>query len=114
MVSSLIVCNDFVNTKEVSFSGKPIRTENTNRTRQHSMVLIGARKSASGEYFFLMQNWWEGRYFVEFSGEYMYHCDPKITFVDKEINRNLELLPFICDAVYTETSADAAERCYEK
>ena len=78
------------------------------------MMLIGARKSATGEYFFQLQNWWEGKYFIEFSGEYMSHCDAMITFVKKAITRKLELSTFICDALYAETSADAAETCYEK
>ena len=112
LVSTFKVYDDFLESKEVSFSGKP--KTNTKRPQMHSMVLIGARKSATGEYFFLLQNWWEGRYFIEFSGEYMSHCDPKITFVTKAITRKLELSTYVCDALYAETSADAAETCYEK
>ena len=113
LVSTFKVYDDFLETKKVSFSGKP-KTSNTKHPQMHSMVLIGARKSITGEYFFLLQNWWEGRYFIEVSGEYMYYCDPKITFVKKAFTRNLELSTFICDALYAESSADAAETCYEK
>ena len=113
LVSSFKVYSDFLNSKNVRFSGKP-KTSDPKCPERHSMVLIGARKSTAGEYFFLLQNWWEGRYFIEVSGEYMSHCDAMITFVKKAIIRKLELSTFICDALYAETSADAAETCYEK
>lgn len=51
----------------------------------HSMVLIGARKSSLGEYFFLLQNWWEGKYFIEVSGEYMHRCSAITTFAEEDI-----------------------------
>ena len=113
LVSSFKVYSDFLNSKNVRFSGKP-KTSDPKCPERHSMVLIGARKSTAGEYFFLLQNWWEGRYFIEVSGEYMSHCDAMITFVKKAIIRKLELSTFICNALYAETSADAAETCYEK
>ena len=81
------------------------------------MVLIGARKSSQGKYFFLLQNWWEGRYFIEVSGEYMHHCQAQITLVKKAITHNCNLTTLLSEAVYSETSADASERsetCYER
>ena len=113
LVSTFKVYDDFLETKEVSFSGEP-KTSDTKYPQMHSMVLIGARKSTTREYFFLLHNWWEGRYFIEFFGEYVSHCDPKITFVKKAITRKLDLSRYVCDALYAETIADAAETCYEK
>ena len=84
-----------------------------NSIPMHSMVLIGARKTTSGDYFFLLQNWWEGRYFIEVSGEYLHHCQAEITFVKKAITRKRELATLLCDALYAETSADASETFYE-
>lgn len=77
------------------------------------MVLIGARKSNDNN-FFLLQNWWDGRYFIEVSGEYMYHCHAKIIFVNKAITRKLDLTSFLCQALFAETDADASETSYER
>ena len=52
-------------------------------------VLIGARKSTTGDYFFL-QNWWETKYFVVVSGDCMYHCGALITFVIVPISRRAD------------------------
>jgi hypothetical protein len=111
LVSTFIVFDDFCGTG-VSYFGNPKRSDNTKR-RLHSMVMIGARKNSAGDYFFLLQNWWERKYFIEVSGEYMFYCDPNITFVTKVITRKLELSNFECDALFAETCADAAETCFE-
>ncbi len=54
----------------------------------HSLLLIGARRDAiSGEYFYLLQNFWEGKYFVEVSGKYLDSVKPAIVmFVTKKIS----------------------------
>jgi hypothetical protein len=80
---------------------------------RHSMVLIGARKTSKGEYYFLLQNWWQGRCFIEVSGEYMHHCQAQITFVKKPITRKCELATFLSEALFAETSADASDTCNE-
>ena len=118
LVSTFRVYPDFRRTDTVSFSHIPLQgtqgTSSSSRVPMHSMVLIGGRKTVDGEYLFLLQNWWEGRYFVEVSGEYMHHCQAEITFVKKAITRRRELTTFLCDALYAETSADASETLYER
>ena len=113
LVSTFRVFGDFYNSNLVSFSGRPDRKNPRSMDDTHSMVLIGARKS-EGSYFFLLQNWWDGRYFIEVSGEYMYHCEAKITFVNKAITRKLEMTSYLSEALYAETSADASETSYER
>ena len=70
LISVFRVYPDFGQTNTVSFSGRPARKNNValSDVAKHSMVLIGARKTSKGEYFFLLQNWWEGRYFIEVFG----------------------------------------------
>ena len=111
LISLFNVYPDFSQTDAVSFSGLPPQKNMLAQSdvRRHSVVLIGARKTVEGEYFFLLQNWWEGRHFIEVSGEYMHHCDAQITFVMKAIIRKCELSTLLLEAVYAETSADASE-----
>jgi hypothetical protein len=116
LISVFRVYPDFGQTSAVSFSGLPAQNDNVSLSdvERHSMVLIGARKTSEGEYYFLLQNWWQGRYFIEVSGEYMHHCQAQITFVKKAITRKCELTTFLSEALYAETSADASETCYER
>ena len=119
LISLFEVYPDFGQTNTVSFSGRPTRKDNValSDVETHSMVLIGARKSSEGKYFFLLQNWWEGRYFIEVSGEYMHHCEAQITFVKEAITRNCNLTTLLSESVYSKSSADASERsepCYER
>ena len=113
LISTFRVYPEFHQTDAVSFSCIPQQDVTMTRIPMHSMVLIGARKTTSGDYFFLLQNWWEGRYFIEVSGEYLHHCQAEITFVKKAITRKRELATLLCDALYAETSADASETFYE-
>ena len=115
LISHFQVYPDFLETDKVSFTGTPTpRDSPGSEPMYHSMVLIGARKTQAGEYFFLLQNWWEGRYFIEVSGEYLSCCGAMIVFVNKPFGRRPELSALLCDAMYAETSVDAAEKYYER
>ena len=71
LISRFQVYPDFLMPGVVSFTGTPApQHPPASEPMYHSMVLIGARKTKAGEYFFLLKNWWEGRYFIEVSGEY--------------------------------------------
>ena len=113
LISSFRVHNYFHTSSKVSFSGIPETLEEGNR--RHSMLLIGARISAEGEYFFLLQNWWQDRYFIEVSGQYMHHCGATMTFVKKEITiRRPDLIPIACYSPYAETNVDNPETFFER
>jgi hypothetical protein len=114
LISGFKVYSDFLAADRVSFSGIPEPFDPARSPEMHSMVLIGARKTLSGDYFFLLQNWWEGRYFIEVSGEYLYYSEAKITFVEKAVTRKFELTSLLTDALYAETSADARETFFER
>ena len=108
LVSVFTVFPDFKDATKVSFVGLPNFGDSDEK---HSMVLIGARKSTSGDYFFLLQNWWDTKYFVEVSGDCMYHCGALITFVNVPISRRVDLVTYM--ASYAETCVDTAETYYE-
>lgn len=45
------------------------------------MVLVGHRKAEDGKQFFLLQNWWCKKQFVEVDKEYLVASGASITFV---------------------------------
>jgi hypothetical protein len=46
----------------------------------HAVVMIGFRRNYRGEVFFLLQNSWLHRFFVEVSENYLKECKPDVTF----------------------------------
>ena len=83
---------------------------------RHAVLLIGACKKADGEYYFLVQNWWPSRPFLELSGRYLAHCDAKITFLlptVTKLERREENEMILNNALYAETCSDIGEICLE-
>jgi hypothetical protein len=73
-----------------------------------SMVLVGFRTDSKGNVFFLLQNWWRSKPFVEVSAEYMTSSHAFIVFVHSK----LESIPqsfSLTHAHCVETSVDMAE-----
>lgn len=105
LVSSFIVMKDFYSTHNVSFTS--FKSENWPVVREtHAMVLVGMRKLKTGEYYFLLQNWWRDRYFIEVSYDYLAVCQPEITFVKKKLTQISPTLEFISFESSLETMAD--------
>jgi hypothetical protein len=77
----------------------------------HAMVLIGARKH-NDEYYFLLQNWWHNRYFIEVSGEYMHSAECTIYFLENNISEIPSEFPVV-SSLYAETTMDACETVHE-
>jgi hypothetical protein len=46
----------------------------------HAMLLVGVRRNANNEVFFLMQNFWEGKQYLELRIDYFMHSEGKMTF----------------------------------
>ena len=96
LVSGFKVFSYFQNSNDVSFIGKAVIKT---RKGTHVMVHIGSRISVEG-YFFLIQNWWQDRHFIEVSAEYMHHCGAIITSVNKTITMRRD------DLIHAETSVE--------
>lgn len=78
----------------------------------HAMLLIGGRIAADGSFYFLMQNWWENRFFIEVSADYLYSSESTISFIEEDI-QNIPVA-FVCtNSPYLETTIDACERLDE-
>ena len=112
LVSCFTVYDEFLLPGKCSYDGVPIEDDNKKYDR-HAMVLIGARKSADQKYFFLLQNWWENKYFVEVSGEYMSYCGGIVTFVKKAVYRTANFFETY-QSDYAETSVDCPESSSER
>mmetsp|Transcript_22727 Transcript_22727/g.32644 ORF Transcript_22727/g.32644 Transcript_22727/m.32644 type:complete len:333 (-) Transcript_22727:181-1179(-) len=93
-----------------SFAG--VQNLSSNNVGLHAMLLIGGRQAADGQFYFLLQNWWQDRFFIEVSAEYLYSSEATISFVEEEIKSIPET--FTCtNSPYSETTADACERMDE-
>lgn len=77
----------------------------------NAMLLVGARKAEqpdkSIKYFFLIQNTWMKKYFVEVSATYLFKSQPVILFVKHKVKRYKEGTP-ICVTDFAEAE-DGAE-----
>ena len=114
LVSNFKVSPEFHETAGVSFDGT--HDLDTNCKGMHSMLLIGARREVDVggdiKYFFLLQNWWAERFFIEVSAEYLYSSEAIISFVEEEVME----IPnkFACTySSYAETIMDTSERMDE-
>ena len=121
LVAGFNVYDDFYNNKSNNIlCGEP---QGSTHKYTHTMVLIGIRKEVtdvSGEersqYFYLLQNWWKGRHFVEVDAEYMYHCRSNIIFVSKVLteygydkNQLNDISPYVEFSPHAETCIEAEE-----
>jgi hypothetical protein len=78
LVAEFEVFSDFYNEPELySYDGKPTGQS----IGHHAMVLIGARTDNNDKRWFLLQNWWKKKQFVEVSEEYLEACGATVYFV---------------------------------
>jgi len=52
----------------------------------HAMVLIGVRTDSKGNIFYLLQNWWPQKQFVEIDEPYLKICQPALFYVETPQN----------------------------
>lgn len=68
MVPAFMVHADFMNASMHHHHGLP---DKAHPIDGHSMVLVGVRTDEAGKVYYLLQNWWPGKQFVEVSREYL-------------------------------------------
>jgi hypothetical protein len=69
LVTKFHVDDNFRDSDNFSFTGSV--DIDTTKTTGHAMVLVGVREDKLGQGWFLLQNWWEGKQFVEMTLEYL-------------------------------------------
>lgn len=90
LVSGFKVFDDFLTEGKYSYIGQPhghryrprdrISDEVGGYTETHSMVAVGYRE-ANGTKYFLLQNWWQNKQFVEVDKEYLTRCGGVMYFI---------------------------------
>jgi hypothetical protein len=108
LVSNFRVNKTFHESGEVSFSV----VDNSDFVGLHAILLIGGRKDAAGDYFFLLQNWWLNRFFIEVSAKYLQKSGACLTIVLCDVDKIPKDYPILRDG-YAETSADCSEKLDE-
>lgn len=103
LVSGFEIHSNFLVQEKFSFIMDDVVEERCIGT--HSMLLIGVRKNELGKYYFLLQNWWESKFFIEVSSEYFQYCNGSLTWVNKVITQHAKDLPLYV-ASYAETCLD--------
>eukprot|EP01041_Mallomonas_annulata_P000825 gene825-1605_t len=111
LVSMLCVYDDFHTSTAVRFEGQA--EDGGQRKGHHAMVLVGARKTLDGRYYFLLMNWWRGRYFIEVPSEYLSSSEANVTFVTTPVTSRMKNLPVLTGITYAETTIDSPERLLE-
>jgi hypothetical protein len=51
----------------------------------HAMVLVGHRKDDTGKQFFLIQNWWFKKQFLEFDADYLIASGASISLKHRRV-----------------------------
>lgn len=69
----------------------------------HAMVLIGHRVGIDGKVFYLLQNWWKDKQFVEVDQEYFKRCNPTVYFVETPQTEIPSRFQTCCPCQYAES-----------
>ena len=77
LVSHFSAHDDILVDGRFSFSGEPAGTDDG----KHAMVLVGVRVDTEGGRWFLIQNWWRKKQFLEIREDYMTWCEVVMVFV---------------------------------
>jgi hypothetical protein len=78
LVSQFQVHDDFCSLEQFFHYGSPT---GECKGRYHAMVLAGYRKDKNGNIYYLLQNWWKEKQFVEVSPAYLQECGVLVYFV---------------------------------
>ncbi len=106
LVSQFGVDAEFLNSQEVFFH-KPL--DHGQFKGHHAMVMIGWRYDAvAQEYCFVLQNWWNSRYFVEVTSSYLQSTGALVSFVGEPLRAIPNEFP-ISHLLYAETAMDSCE-----
>ena len=83
LVARFSVYPDFRSETQLVHRGSQFVSQKTNTAEGlHAMLLVGHRKTTSGEDRFLLQNWWAEKAFAEVDVAYLHKCRAEIYFVD--------------------------------
>lgn len=97
MVTEFVTTQPFTRSSLVSFTGQPTFA-GTEGAR--AMLIVGARRVGDA-YYFLLQNWYSEKQFVEVSAEYLAYCMASMFFVPT--TQNITISPTVPMKQYSAT-----------
>ena len=106
LVSHFEVFEDFRNAATFAHHGSAMKANGS--LGMHAMALVGARNEGGKEYF-LLQNWWKGKQFVEVDGDYLKSCRATVSFIETRQTK----IPTTFEqthSVYAENEMDKGEQ----
>lgn len=103
LVSNFKVFPDFENNNQHKHTGS--HNKGNPDKGSHAMVLVGY-KVEEGNHFFLMQNWWLKKQFVEVDHDYLLSCQAKLFFVETEQPNIPSEMPRKCGSWMETASAE--------
>jgi hypothetical protein len=106
LVSQFGVDAEFLNSPEVFFHTS---LDHGQFKGHHAMVMIGWRYDlVHREHCFVLQNWWNSRYFVEVTASYLQSSGALVSFVTQPLASIPNEFP-ISHLLYAETAMDSCE-----
>lgn len=111
LVSNFCVDRNFFSSQKVSFLDDSMNFSDI--IGLHSMILVGIRESSEYGHVFLLQNFWEHRFFIEVSVNYLHHSEAIITFVETEISIIPSKFPLLQGMSFVEFDVDIGEKIQE-
>jgi hypothetical protein len=95
--------------KRFRYSSKP-----EGSAEGHAMLLVGVRRDKNNEVFFLMQNFWEGKQFLELRMDYFIHSEGEMIFFDEPDCQSGDIYAEKVGTVRFAKSSGRLERADEK
>jgi hypothetical protein len=107
MVTDFVATQPFTRSTLASFAGKPTfaGTEGV-----HTMLIVGARHVGDA-YYFLLQNWYNEKQFVEVSAEYLAYCLASMFFVPT--TQSITMSPTVPVKLYSATECTIEDESSE-
>lgn len=103
LVANFKVYHDFENVNQHKHCGSENKGKSDNGG--HAMVLVGY-KFEEGKHYFLVQNWWLKKQFVEVDHDYFLSCQAKLFFVETEQVEIPSAMPRKCGSWMETASAE--------
>lgn len=79
-IESMKLYSGFFDKDNFSYHNLDLLEKAKGKKGNHSMIIVGRRLEGETEYF-LLQNWWEGKQFVEVTSQYLTDCEAVVKFV---------------------------------
>ena len=110
LVCRFRVVKGFKEGDKICYGDSDLPSSECDSAFRHAMVLLGVAV-VEGERFFLLQNWWKKKQFLECSEKYLCGCGAEAVFV-KDATKISDSLPMV-DGIYAEAADIDHQEAYD-